>query len=127
MALNEYQKAEVAKYDGRTRVDLFKGTGKWYATCHVDMAAWYECDSVHGAVRAACNAEAMKPAAESGWELRGDLDSYLRQDWIAVCAEPHHQHAHPVLLAGVRGLEHEPAFALRDAARTLKGLAEHEP
>lgn len=105
------------------RVDLFKPSGKWYDTTWVDMADWQQGGSVHGCVRAACNAEAnrgLQASTRGHWGLRGDLDNYLGQRWIAVCLEPCHKHAHPVMLIGQSGLTHTPDFERQEKAASMR-------
>ena len=99
---------EKTRPTGYVRVDIFKDTGKWYSTGWVDMAPWFNTESVHGAVREACNAEATKANGE--WGLVRNADEYFAQGWTIVCTEPHHQFAHPVLLAGLRGLTHTAMY-----------------
>lgn len=86
-----------ADIGARVRVDLFKASGKWYSTCHVDMRAWYDSMNIHGAVRASCMAEAADP--KGGWGIGSNINEWLREGGFAVCADPHHKNSHPVMLS----------------------------
>ena len=62
------------------RVDIFKPSGKWYETISISME--YNSSSIHESVR-----EGIK-------QKIGNAHSGK----TAVCTEPYHQYAHPVLI-----------------------------
>lgn len=67
--------------DSMVRVDRFKERGKWYDSHAVDMGPHYHNPSIHDAVRLAIQ------------------DASINMDeFIIVCLEPYHVHAHPVML-----------------------------
>ena len=85
---------------GYVRVDIFRASGKWYATAAVDMSEHYHDDCVQTAVFASCMAEFEKP--ERGqWQGSVSPRADLEAGFMLVCLEPYHERAHPVLLRGV--------------------------
>lgn len=70
------------------RVDFFKPSGKWYTTEAVLFPWWSAEDgSIHEVVEAALEKHLRE---EAGWlRLEG---------MIAVCIDPHHEHAHPIMM-----------------------------
>lgn len=69
------------------RVDFFKNSGKWYTTEAVKMEAWDE-PIVHDVLKEAINDTFYLP--EEGRLRYGGM--------IAVCLEPYHKNAHPLML-----------------------------
>lgn len=68
------------------RVDFFKDSGKWYCT---EAVKWktYSGKLIH---------EAFAEALEA--HLRNPSGGYRLDDMMAVCLEPYHEHAHPLML-----------------------------
>lgn len=85
--------------DGRVRVDFFKPSGKWYGTASVDMERWYNDarGDLRECVMEACRAEAAKGSAGE-WGHTFGPDGWVVDGGTIVCLEPHHKHAHPVMI-----------------------------
>ena len=71
-------------HDCMVEVVLFKSSGKWCRSEAINMNTVYYTPSVQDAVL-------------SCWT---DQVGNLHSDWMLVCLEPYHQHAHPVLIKG---------------------------
>lgn len=68
--------------DSMVRVDFFKPGGKWYCTESVRWTGGYGDVEIHAAF-----AESLRD------HLQGRLDGM-----VAVCLEPYHAYAHPLML-----------------------------
>lgn len=69
----------------KTRVDFFKpGSGKWVSTFEVEMKDYYD---------ETLTQEALTKAIKADNRCSDFLESY-----DAVCLEPYHVNAHPVML-----------------------------
>lgn len=84
------------------RVDFFKPGGKWYTTEAVKWLYYDKDVLIHAAFRKSL-AEHLKnrdsgPAGANTFRLSG---------MTAVCLEPYHEHAHPLMLPNWDGKEHE--------------------
>lgn len=74
------------------RVDFFKESGKWYCTEAVEWLH-YDGAAIHEAFRAALRDHLLE-------------DGRLRlEEMTAVCLEPYHVHAHPLMMKVSRCLE----------------------
>lgn len=70
------------------RVDFFKKSGKWYTTEAVRWRGAYQDSLIY------------REFAVSLWHHLHKSDGTLRMSaMVAVCLEPHHEHAHPLMLA----------------------------
>lgn len=67
---------------GKVRVDFFKSSGKWYATEVMRWLFWHKDTLIHDAF---------------ALSLRQQFKGHY-QGMTAVCLEPYHEHAHPVML-----------------------------
>ena len=84
---------------GRVRIDLFKESGKWYATGSVNMGPYYKHPGgPHEAVLSAARDEARKLAPTGEWPISNPPDAWLGQGGTIVCLEPFHEQSFPVQL-----------------------------
>ena len=71
------------------RVDFFRPTGKWYTTKVIIFDRWYgtnESDEIEETIH-----DTFKRCLRE--QLGGRLNGM-----IAVCLEPYHEHAHPLMV-----------------------------
>ena len=76
------------KDDRMVRVEFFKGSGKWYTT---EAVKWREYKGV-------CISQAFANALRAHFEATGNENRLY--EMTAVCLDPYHEHAHPIMLRG---------------------------
>ena len=74
--------SHYSKNPAMVRVDFFKESGKWYATEEMEWIHYSEQYQIHDAF---------------AWSLRSAFNG-MYSGMTAVCLEPYHAHAHPVML-----------------------------
>lgn len=80
------------------RVDFFRTTGKWYSTEAVVWTGQYNGGLIHDEF-----ARSLRD------HLRRENGSYRHEKMVAVCLEPYHQHAHPLMMEVDRAVAMDPA------------------
>ena len=89
--------------EGRVRIDLFRDTGKWYATGSICMADFYRGDIFEGVLRA-CEREFVR-ADQGEWPVTTSPREWLEREGTIIVLEPYHEHAHPIMLTRGRALK----------------------
>ncbi len=73
--------------DSIVRVDFFKSTGKWYTTEAIKWTGEYKNSLIH------------KEFAKSLFNaLQLDDKTFKYNGMLAVCLEPYHEHAYPLMM-----------------------------
>lgn len=80
-----------------SRVDLFKESGKWYASGYVDMRLFAHHTVINDGVLSACKL-AHEQLNDSSWPVVTSPDEWLEHNGSIVCIEPFHINSHPVSL-----------------------------
>ena len=76
------------------RVDFFKESGKWYCTEAVKWTGPY-----HGTDQASGKITLIPESfAHALAEHLGRQEPWRLEDKVAVCLEPYHEHAHPLMM-----------------------------
>ncbi len=86
---------------GSTRIDLFRDTGKWYATGSINLDALYN-EDVFDAVKQACQSawedQVLPGVRLSAWPLSTSPTEWLASGGTIVCLDPYNKHSHPIML-----------------------------
>lgn len=80
--------SHYSENESSCRVSIFKPSGKWDEDIAVNMGEYYNHDSLSQAVLLALS----------------DHGRRIQDDYIYVCLDPYHKHAHPQMLRGNGGL-----------------------
>lgn len=87
----------------KTAIHIFKPSGKWYTSGHVDMAPFKD-ELIHVALYRACRAAYNNPEP-NGWPMSSSPQDLLERPddsgWMIVCLEPEHPHSHPIMLKSI--------------------------
>ena len=83
---------------GLVRVDLFKPSGKWYATGSIDMSEHYNDAGLHEAILVACEQQRVGEGSQEGWPVMVPPREWLSDGGTIVCLQPYHEHSHPIML-----------------------------
>ncbi len=75
------------------RVDLFKPSGKWYTTIVLKWDRYFPIQTKEGG---GTDIELIHDTFRRLMEPH--TKTFNREGWIAVCIEPYHEHAHPLLI-----------------------------
>lgn len=84
--------------EAMVRVDFFKPSGKWYTTEAIKFFPWAQAEG--------SPYDAFEKSLEQHLR-RGDGGGLRLEGMIAVCLEPYHEHAFPLMaVVGARGPHH---------------------